>query len=157
VNAVRSTNGSRQAPQSAPLCGKVAALVSIDDLADRPAHALADGETLALGKHSVRWFDTPHLPHAWECGFLMEDQTRTLLCGDLFTSPAPNIQPPPRRISSGRAKPSVMRWTTTHTRRTGGAMLERLAAAGPTTLCRACTEAPGRAMEQTFCARLPMH
>ena len=51
------------APQSAPLCGKVAALVSIDDIADRPARALADGETLALGKHAVRWFDTPHLPH----------------------------------------------------------------------------------------------
>ena len=73
------------APQSSPLCGKVATLVSIDDMADRPARALADGETLTLGKHAVRWFDTPHLPHAWECGFLMEEQTRTLLCGDLFT------------------------------------------------------------------------
>ncbi|HTF92283.1 MAG TPA: MBL fold metallo-hydrolase, partial [Verrucomicrobiae bacterium] len=52
------------APQSAPLCGKIAALVSIDDIADRPARALADGEMLSLGKHSVRWFDTPHLPHA---------------------------------------------------------------------------------------------
>lgn len=73
------------APESSPLCGKVAALVSIDDMADRPARALADGEILSLGKHAVRWFDTPHLPHAWECGFLMEEQTRTLLCGDLFT------------------------------------------------------------------------
>ena len=73
------------APESSPLCGKVAALVSIDDLADRPPRALADGEILSLGKHAVRWFDTPHLPHAWECGFLMEEQTRTLLCGDLFT------------------------------------------------------------------------
>jgi flavorubredoxin len=73
------------APQSSPLCGTIAALVSINDLADRPARALADGEKLSLGKLSVRWFDTPHLPHAWECGFLMEEQTRTLLCGDLFT------------------------------------------------------------------------
>src|SRR3989338_10923588 len=54
------------APQSSPLCGTVAALVSINDLADRPARALADGETLSLGTHSLRWFDTPHLPHAWE-------------------------------------------------------------------------------------------
>src|SRR5215471_12729473 len=30
------------APQSVPLCGKIAAMVSIDDLADRPARALAD-------------------------------------------------------------------------------------------------------------------
>jgi hypothetical protein len=32
------------APQSSPLCGKVAALVSIDDMADRPARALATGK-----------------------------------------------------------------------------------------------------------------
>ncbi len=38
------------APQSSPLCGTVAALVSINDLADRPPRALADGEGLALGE-----------------------------------------------------------------------------------------------------------
>jgi len=75
------------APQAAPLCGTVAALVSVGDVAIRPPRALADGETVALGRHSVRWFDTPHLPHAWECGFLMEEHTGTLLCGDLFTQP----------------------------------------------------------------------
>jgi flavorubredoxin len=75
------------APQSSPLCGTIAALVSINDLADREACPLADNERLSLGKHSVRWFDAPHLPHAWECGYLMEEQTRTLLCGDLFTQP----------------------------------------------------------------------
>jgi flavorubredoxin len=73
------------ARQSLPLCSRVAAIVSINDLADRPPRAMADGEILSLGKHAVRWFDTPHLPHAWECGYLMEEQTRTLLCGDLFT------------------------------------------------------------------------
>ncbi len=31
------------------------------------------------------WFDAPHVPHCWECGFLMETTTSTLLCGDLFT------------------------------------------------------------------------
>lgn len=31
--------------------------------------------------------DTPHLPHGWECGYLFEATTRTLLCGDLFTQP----------------------------------------------------------------------
>ena len=73
------------APGSVPLCGMVAALVSISDLADRAPRALADGETLSLGRHTVRWMDTPHLPHAWECGHLMEESTRTLFCGDLFT------------------------------------------------------------------------
>jgi flavorubredoxin len=75
----------RAAPQSAPLCGSVAAMVSIDDIADRKARALADGDPLSLGKHLVRWVDTPHLPHAWECGYLIEERTGTLLCGDLFT------------------------------------------------------------------------
>lgn len=73
------------APSSTPACGTVAAMVSISDIADREPRALADGEILKLGKHAVRWFDTPHLPHAWECGFMMEEKTSTLLCGDLFT------------------------------------------------------------------------
>ena len=75
------------APQAEPLCGQIAAMVSVNDVADRPARALADGETLSLGRHAVQWFDTPHVPHGWECGFLFELSTRTLLCGDLYTQP----------------------------------------------------------------------
>ncbi len=73
------------APHAAPLCGSVAAMVSIDDLADRPPRALADQEAISLGSHTARWLDAPHVPHAWECGFLFEEKTQTLLCGDLFT------------------------------------------------------------------------
>ncbi|EGV15930.1 hypothetical protein ThimaDRAFT_4801 [Thiocapsa marina 5811] len=47
----------------------------------------ADGEAILLGNHLVRWLDAPHVPHAWECGFLMEERTSTLLCGDLFIKP----------------------------------------------------------------------
>jgi glyoxylase-like metal-dependent hydrolase (beta-lactamase superfamily II) len=60
-------------------------MVSVDDVATRKARALADGEVLELGRHRVRWIDTPHVPHGWECGYLFEETTRTLLCGDLFT------------------------------------------------------------------------
>ena len=81
------------APQAVPVCGQVAAMVSIDDFADRKARALADGETLSLGRHTVRWLDTPHVPHAWECGFLFDETTRTLLCGDLFTQPGAEHEP----------------------------------------------------------------
>jgi flavorubredoxin len=73
------------APQAVPVCSQVAAMVSVNDVADRPARALADAEVLELGKHRLRWLDTPHVPHGWECGFMMELETRTLLCGDLFT------------------------------------------------------------------------
>jgi flavorubredoxin len=73
------------APGAVPVCGKVAAMVSVNDLADRPARGLADGEVLNTGKHALRWIDAPHVPHGWECGFMMETETRTLMCGDLFT------------------------------------------------------------------------
>jgi len=73
------------APDAAPLCGEIAAMTSICDMADRPPCAMKDGETLSLGSHSVTWLATPHLPHGWECGYLFETLTSTLLCGDLFT------------------------------------------------------------------------
>ena len=73
------------APNAEPLCSQIAKMVSIDDIAIRPARALADGEELSLGTHVVRWIDTPHFPHAWECGHLFEQTTKTLFCGDLFT------------------------------------------------------------------------
>jgi flavorubredoxin len=73
------------APRAAPLCSSIAAMVSIGDIADRPPRALADGEKLVLGRHTVQWFDTPHVPHGWDCGLLMDTTTRTFFCGDLFT------------------------------------------------------------------------
>jgi len=73
------------APKAEPLCSQIAKMVSVDDIALRPAHAMADGEELRLGSHVVRWIDTPHLPHGWECGHLFETTTKTLFCGDLFT------------------------------------------------------------------------
>lgn len=81
------------APRAVPLCGRIAAMVSVGDVADRPPHALADLETLALGRHEVRWFDTPHMPHAWECGLLMDITTSTFFCGDLFTQGGPGDVP----------------------------------------------------------------
>jgi flavorubredoxin len=73
------------APRTESVCGQIAAMVSVNNYADRPPRALADGATLKLGRHALRWCDAPHLPHAWECGFMMETTTSTLLCGDLFT------------------------------------------------------------------------
>lgn len=109
--------------------------MSMDDLADRPARALADGETLSLGRHAVTWFDTPHLPHAWECGFLHETATRTLLCGDLFTQPGGAELPPLTEgdiLGPSEAFRKAMDYFS-HTRNVR-AMLERLAATGPRTL-----------------------
>jgi flavorubredoxin len=122
------------APQAEPLCGKVAGLVSISDIADRSPRTLADGEVLSLGHHSVRWIDTPHLPHGWECGYLFEETTKTLLCGDLFTQGGADL---PAITEADILNPSeAFRQQmdyfshSTNTRE----MLERLAATQPTTL-----------------------
>ena len=73
------------APQAEPVCSVVAAMVSVQDIADRPSRALADGKVLSLESNSLQWHDTPHLPHVWDCSFLSEQTTKTLFCGELFT------------------------------------------------------------------------
>jgi len=73
------------APNAEVVHGLIGTQVSINDMADRPARALADGETLDIGGRILRFIDTPHVPHGWEAGVFFEETTRTLLCGDLFT------------------------------------------------------------------------
>jgi len=122
------------APEAVPLCGKIAALVSINDIADRPARVLVDSERLSLGTHTVCWFDTPHLPHAWECGFLFESRPSTLLCGDLFTQGGEGQPPLTESDILGPSEafrgPMDYYAHAVNTR----SMLERLAAERPTTL-----------------------
>ena len=73
------------APHATVAQSEIGCMVSISDLADRPPRPLADGESLDIGGHIVQWFDTPHVPHAWEAGVLYDTTTKTLFCGDLFT------------------------------------------------------------------------
>jgi len=145
------------APHAAPLCSQIAALVSIGDMADRAPRGLEDGEQVSLGRHKVRWLATPHLPHGWECGYLMEETTRTLLCGDLFTqggadhaavTEADILEP-----SEGfRAQLDYY----SHTKN-AGPMIERLAALQPTTLAcmhGAAWRGDGQALLRALGARL---
>lgn len=121
------------APDAVPLCGRINAMIN-GDCFDRPPRVLADGETLSLGRHRVRWFDTPHLPHGWECGYLMEEATATLLCGDLFTQGGADLPP---LVSSDILAPSeAFRQPMdyfSHTKN-ARALIAKLAAARPTTL-----------------------
>jgi len=73
------------APEARVAHGETAVGVSLADMADRRPRTLADGEVIDLGGKRVRYLDTPHTPHGWEAGLLMEETTATLLCGDLFT------------------------------------------------------------------------
>ena len=122
------------APNATPLCGRIAGMTSVRDFADRPPHEMADEETLSLGQHEVKWLDMPHMPHGWECGYLMEQRTRTLLCGDLFTQggskPAPLTESD--ILGPSEALRSHLDYFS-HTRNSR-ALLERLAATEPSVL-----------------------
>jgi hypothetical protein len=82
----------------------------------------------------VQWFDTPHMPHGWECGLLMDTTTHTFFCGDLFTQPGAGEQ----ALTDGdilgpsEAFRQAMDYFA-HAPHTG-ATLERLAAQAPQTL-----------------------
>lgn len=145
------------APNAVPLCGEIAALVSVADIADRAPQPMADDERVSLGARVVRWFATPHLPHAWECGFLMEETTGTLLCGDLFTQGG--AEHPPLTEDDILEPSEAFRLQLdyySHTKN-AAAMIERLAAARPTTLAcmhGAAWRGDGAALLRALGARL---
>jgi flavorubredoxin len=47
------------APHALPLCGHLLAMLSVNDVADRQARVLGDGEVMDTGKFRVQWLDTP--------------------------------------------------------------------------------------------------
>ena len=122
------------APRAVAVCSQVAALVSGNDFADRAPRGLADGEELSLGRHRMRWFDTPHMPHGWDCGLIMDMSTRTFFCGDLFTQGGPGEVALTESDIFGPSEAfrAPMDYFA-HAPQTG-AILERLAREAPTTL-----------------------
>ena len=122
------------APRAEAVCSQVAAMVQMNDLSDRPPRAMSDGEELTLGRKRVRWLDAPHLPHNWECGYLFESTTKTLLCGDLFTHGGADVPPLTESevLSASEAMRKAMGGVAieAHTR----SLIEKLASTEPTTL-----------------------
>jgi flavorubredoxin len=124
------------APNASAVCSQVGALTSLNDFSLRPPRPLADGEALSLGgEKRVVWLDAPNLPHNWECGYLFESSTRTLLCGDLFTHAGHEVRPLTESDVLGPAE--AMRKAlpaSVAVERGTRALLEKLAATEPTTL-----------------------
>jgi flavorubredoxin len=73
------------APESTVTHGAIGLGIWLNDQSPRPPRALADGEVLDLGGKRVRRLDTPHVPHCWDAGLMLEETTGTLFCSDLFT------------------------------------------------------------------------
>ena len=72
------------APNATPVCGLVGALVSVNDFATRPARVLNREDALTTGKYRFRFVPTPHVPHGWDAGVMLEETQGTLFCSDLF-------------------------------------------------------------------------
>ncbi len=51
-----------------------------------PVKGVRDGETLELGRHSLRFLETPHVHH-WDSMMVFEETTRSLFPADLFIQP----------------------------------------------------------------------
>ncbi len=123
------------APMAEAVCSTTAAMVSVNDIATRPARALADGEELSLGIHRMRWIDAPFVPHNWETGYMFETTTRTLFCGDVLTHLGNEVAPLTetdvleRALDAHRAGMSGM-----GADRTLHAILDKLARTEPSTL-----------------------
>ena len=128
------------APQAQAVCSFVGGMVSVNDFADRPARALADGEVLETGRRRLRFLSTPHVPHCWDAGLFFETGDRTLLCSDLFFHPG-DVEELTESDVVGRAAESVRSSLTgpfahdmPYTPYTD-ATLRRLAALQPRTIC----------------------
>ena len=81
------------APEATPFGAEIGVLTSLNDFASRPARGFADGEEFSIGTRRMKWLYTPHIPHGWDCGILLDLSTKTLFCGDLFTQPGADLPP----------------------------------------------------------------
>jgi hypothetical protein len=71
--------GAQRDPAVRAHCG----MTSVRDFADRPPHEMADGERLARRMRLSGWICL--ICHMDGVRISLEQRTRTLLCGDLFT------------------------------------------------------------------------
>lgn len=122
------------APRATPFASAISVLTSLADQVDVSARGMGSGEEFRTGAKTLRWMDTPHVPHGWDCGVLFDVTTGTLLCGDLFTQPG--AETPPVTSSEVLTASELMRGAMdyyAHATRTRP-ILESLAALKPATL-----------------------
>ncbi|MGF1626411.1 MAG: MBL fold metallo-hydrolase [Alphaproteobacteria bacterium] len=121
------------APGAQVAHGQLGCMVSLNDAADRPPRMLADDEEIALGRHRVRYLETPHTPHGWDAGVMYEATTGTLFCSDLFSHIGDG--PPVTEgdvVGPAAAAEDAFRSSSLHP--SMGRTIRRLAGLAPTTL-----------------------
>jgi flavorubredoxin len=80
----------RAAPRSAAVCSELCAVLSLRDFAERDPKIVANGETLDLGNHRLRFLMTPQV-NQWDSLMAYEEVTGTLFSNDLFSMPGVEI------------------------------------------------------------------
>jgi flavorubredoxin len=121
------------APNAEIVHGQIACDVSLNDLADRKPRAVGDDAVMEIGGRRVRFLFTPHVPHGWEAGVILEETTGTLLCGDLLTHVGPTL-PIVETDVVGPALAAERMFQAMSMAPNTQAALQRLAALQPTTL-----------------------
>jgi flavorubredoxin len=89
-----------EAPQSTLVCSEVGAGINLSgwDYAG-PVKGVRDGDVIDLGKHKLRFLETPHVHH-WDSMMLVDETTDSLFPADLFLQPGE--QPPHCRENLGK-------------------------------------------------------
>ena len=96
------------APHAQAACSFVGATVMVNDFADRPPRALADGEVVETGRQRLQFLSTPHVPHCWDAGMFFDAVDGTLLCSDLFFHPG-DVEAVTESDVVGRARESIVK------------------------------------------------
>lgn len=81
-----------QAPQSTLVASALSVGINLQGWPfEGKTHGFRDGDTLDLGRHKLRFLETPHVHH-WDSMMIFEETTRSLFPADLYMQPGP--QPP---------------------------------------------------------------
>lgn len=135
------------APKAQATHGSLGCMLWLNDTADRKPRALSEGERLDLGGATVRYLDTPNVPHNVDAGLLFEEKTGTLFCSDLFA----HVGDTPAVTDADVLEPAIEAdklFPFTPLTPTVGPALRRLAGLAPKTLaimCGASYRGDGRA------------
>ena len=123
------------APQSVPLCGNIAAMVSIGDLADRPPARDCRSASCCRSARTRCAGSTRRICRTrGSADFCAECTTRTLLCGDLFTQPGARTPPVTETDIFGPSEAFAQQLDYYSHTEDARSLLERLADDQPTTL-----------------------
>jgi flavorubredoxin len=99
----------KEAPKAELICSEVGAAVNLSGWDyGGPFRGVRDGAVVELGKHRLRFLETPHVHH-WDSMMVYEETTGSLFPADLFLQPGE--QPPVVRENLGQAMCNLYRET----------------------------------------------